>query len=172
MNKIAKYCLLVEDDTLIDPKDEKRRLQIRDELDRIHQVTGGLPIIDYLIEWNRSTGAPMSKLEYCIERNQRFSDSLKDITDNPFVTLSASLGIFNERDQQIIKKALPYVRFSGYSIPGEDPVEVLMSARNLLKEKQPISISKRTHRSSKFMTSVITNLSLEIPENLSQDTIG
>jgi len=115
-------------------------------------------LLTSLIEWQVShCNGKLGKLALSYERNRRFKDDLSFLDKSYYLALASNLNIFSNKDKEIIRRALPYVRFENFMVPGEDPVSILIEARNLLKEKQPTSMSKKTGRSSHTLINILHN---------------
>ena len=111
--------------------------------------------LDTIIQWQNDHCPGIGKLEYTVQKNQKFADELRTLYNDPFIWAHSLLGFFTEEEKRLIMECLPYARFS--IDPDLSMTDQFIRVASILSRTQPNSINKRTKTSTSIICKTLTN---------------
>jgi hypothetical protein len=105
------------------------------------------------VQWQNDHCPGIGKLEYTIQKNQRFADELRFLFNDPFIWAHSLLGFFTDEEKELILRCLPYARFS--LDPDLSMIDQFIRVTEVLSRTQPHSITKRMKPRSSIMAKTL-----------------
>jgi len=111
--------------------------------------------LNTVIQWQNDHCPGIGKLEYTVQKNQKFADELRSLFNDPFIWGHSLLGFFTPDEKEQILMCLPYARLSLDFDPSMTDQFIRVSG--ILARTQPNSISKRTKSSTSTIIKTLRN---------------